>query len=79
MFIPTTTALMALAIPTPVILGVIAAAVLLLFFVASYVKAPPNKAYIISGARKRKKILIGRAGLRIPLRERLDKLSLAGM
>ena len=58
MFIPTTTALMALAIPTPVILGVIAAAVLLLFFVVSYVKAPPNKAYIISGARKRKKILI---------------------
>ena len=76
MFIPTTTALFAITIPMPVILGVIAAAILLLFFVASYVKAPPNRAYIISGARKRKKILIGRAGLRIPLIERLDKLSL---
>ncbi len=54
----------------------IIAAVLLLLFALSYVKAPPNKAYIISGLRKRKKILIGRAGLRIPLIERLDKLSL---
>ena len=63
MFIPTTTALMAIAIPMPVILAAIVIALLLIFFVASYVKAPPNKAYIISGARKRKKILIGRAGL----------------
>ena len=55
---------------------IIAIAVLLLFFMCSYVKAPPNKAYIISGMRKRKKILIGRAGLRLPLIERLDKLSL---
>ncbi len=52
------------------------AAFILLLFICSYVKAPPNKAYIISGLRKRKKILIGRAGLRIPLIERLDKLSL---
>ncbi len=61
--------------PIPII-AVIAVVLLFLFFACSYVKAPPNKAYIISGLRKRKKILIGRAGLRIPLIERLDKLSL---
>ncbi len=75
MLIPTT-ALFAMASTTPIIIGVVAAAVLLIFFVASYVKAPPNKAYIISGLRKKKKILIGRAGLRLPLIERMDKLSL---
>ena len=75
MFIPTT-ALFAMAASAPIVIGVIAVAVLLIFFVASYVKAPPNKAYIISGLRKKKKILIGRAGLRLPLIERMDKLSL---
>ena len=42
---------------------------------ASYVKAPPDTAYIISGFRK-PRILIGKAGFRIPFLERLDKLSL---
>ncbi len=59
-----------------IILIAVIAAVLLLFFACSYVKAPPNKAYIISGLRKKKKILIGRAGFRVPFLERLDKLSL---
>ena len=44
-----------------------------------YVKAPPDTAYIISGLRKKKKILIGRAGFRIPFLERIDKLSLRVM
>ncbi|MCQ2531320.1 MAG: flotillin family protein [Saccharofermentans sp.] len=43
---------------------------------AGYVKAPPDQAYIISGVRKRPRILIGRAGVRIPIFERLDKLYL---
>lgn len=47
-----------------------------LIFALGYVKAPPNRAYIISGLRKKKKILIGRAGFRVPLIERIDKLSL---
>ena len=42
---------------------------------AGYVKAPPDTAYIISGFRK-PRILIGKAGVRIPFLERLDKLSL---
>jgi len=42
---------------------------------ASYVKAPPDMSYIISGFRK-KRFIVGKAGLRIPFLERLDKLAL---
>ncbi|MDD4849284.1 MAG: SPFH domain-containing protein [Gemmiger sp.] len=44
-----------------------------------YVKAPPDQAYIISGMKSEGKILIGRAGIRIPFLERLDKLYLGQM
>lgn len=54
--------------------AVIVALVLLLFF-SGYLKAPPDTAYIISGLG-RKRILIGRAGWRVPFFERVDKLSL---
>ena len=57
---------------------IIVAAVLILLTViltAGYVKSPPDTAYIISGFRKTR-ILIGKAGIRIPFLERLDKLSL---
>ncbi len=63
-------------IPAIVIGIVVVVALILAFFSAAYVKAPPNRAYIISGLRKKKKILIGKAGIRVPLVERLDKLSL---
>lgn len=46
---------------------------------ASYVTAPPDHAYIISGPSKEGKILIGRSGIRIPFFERLDKLYLGQM
>ena len=54
--------------------GVVVAALVALF-AAGYVKSPPDTAYIISGFRKTR-ILIGKAGFRIPFLERLDKLSL---
>ena len=54
--------------------AVIVVIVLLLFF-SGYLKAPPDTAYIISGLG-RKRILIGRAGWRVPFFERVDKLSL---
>ncbi len=60
-----------------IIVGV-AIALVLLLFLAGYMKAPPDTAYIISGMGK-KRILIGRAGWRIPLIERVDKLSLRVM
>ena len=75
MLIPTT-ALMAMAAGTIVPIVIVAIVLLFVFFLASYVKAPPNRAYIISGNRKKKKILIGRAGFRVPFLQRLDKLSL---
>ena len=63
-------------IPTPILIAAIAAIAILLLLLASYVKAPPDKAYIISGFHKEPKILIGRAGLRIPFLERMDMLYL---
>ncbi len=54
---------------------IIIAAALLLLVVAGYLKAPPDTAYIISGLG-RKRILIGKAGWRVPFFERGDKLSL---
>ena len=65
---------------TQIIIGIIAAAafVLVLFIAFGYLKAPPDTAYIISGLGKRR-ILIGRAGWRIPFFERVDRLSLSVM
>ena len=48
---------------------------LLAVIAMSYVKAPPDMAFIISGFRK-KRFIVGKAGLRIPFLERLDKLTL---
>lgn len=41
----------------------------------SYVKAPPDTAFIISGAGKRK-VIAGKASFRIPFFQRIDKLFL---
>lgn len=61
-----------------IILGIVAVIGLFLGILASgYVKAPPDKAYIISGAKKNKRVLIGKAGIKIPFFERLDKLDLS--
>ena len=52
--------------------------VLLVFVIlaSGYVKAPADKAYIISGLHKKPKVLIGRAGIKIPFLERKDVLLL---
>ena len=71
-------ALLFLSVEVGVIIGIVAAALLLfiiILFAAGYVKAAPDTAIIISGLGKRK-ILIGKAGFRIPFLQRLDKLSL---
>lgn len=57
-------------------IGVVIVALLLIIIAKGYVKAPPDTAYIISGFKKEPRILIGRAGIRIPFLERIDKLSL---
>ena len=57
-----------------IVAGVVVA-ILIVIILMGYVKAPPDTAYMISGFRK-PRILIGKAGIRIPFLERLDKLSL---
>ena len=65
-------------IQTYIIIGICAAAalILIILFFSSYVKAAPNEAVMISGAGK-KKILIGKAGFRVPFIQRIDRLSLS--
>lgn len=53
-------------------------AIFVILTALGYMKAPPDTAYIISGLGK-KRILIGRAGWRIPFFTRVDKLSLRVM
>ena len=64
-------------IPTSAVI-IIAVVVVLLLIIAmcGYVKAPPDTAYIISGIKKKPKVLIGRAGIKIPFLERKDTLLL---
>ena len=64
--------------PPIMIAGIVLIVVILIVALCllGYVKAPPDQAYIISGFRKHR-TLIGKAGVRIPVLERLDKLSLA--
>ncbi len=49
---------------------------ILIIFITGYVKASPDTAIIISGLRKNPKILIGKAGIKIPFLERKDELNL---
>ena len=59
-----------------VTIALCAIAFLSIIFVMSYIKAAPDEAIIVSGLRKLPKVIIGRAGLRIPFFERADHLSL---
>ena len=51
----------------------------IILFCLGYVKAPPDQAYVISGMMKKPRILIGRAGFKVPFFERLDKLALGAI
>jgi flotillin len=59
--------------------GLVIAVIVVFFLIVicmGYVKAPPDMAFIISGIKKKSKIVIGKASIRIPFLERLDKLNL---
>ena len=56
-----------------IIIGIVVILVIAVLF-SGYKKAPPDTAFIISGMRK--KIIIGKASVKIPFLERMDKLSL---
>lgn len=60
-----------------IIIGIIVFIILLLlFFGFSYIKCPPDMVYLISGLRKESKIVTGKATIRIPFLERIDKIPL---
>ena len=58
------------------IIGGIILIALLIFMLSGYVKASPDTAYIISGLRRKPKVLIGKAGVKIPFFEKKDELKL---
>ncbi len=58
---------------------IVVAAFVVVIIAFGYVKAPPDKAYIVSGLRRKSRVLIGRAGIRFPFFERIDKLYLGQM
>ncbi len=58
------------AVPAVIVVAILA------ILASGYVKASPDTAYIISGLRKRPKVLIGRAGIKIPFLEKKDELNL---
>ena len=63
-------------IPASAIIAIVVIALIVIFLAVGYVKAPPDMAFIISGIKKKSKIVIGKAAIRIPFFERLDKLNL---
>ena len=64
--------------PLGIFLIVVAAIAVIAVAVSGYLKAPPDTAFIISGPWSRR-ILIGKAGWRMPFFERVDKISLRVM
>lgn len=63
-------------ISVTLIIGLIAACLVIILLTMGYVKAPPDMAYIISGVKRKSKVVIGKASIRIPFFERLDKVTL---
>jgi len=61
------------------VLAVVVVILLIIVITQTYVKAPPNVAYIISGWTKEPRILKGQGGIRIPFLERIDNLYLGQM
>ena len=59
-----------------IILVLIVIALVIGLIVLGYVQSPPDKALIISGLRKTPRVLIGRAGWKVPFFERKDFLNL---
>jgi flotillin len=57
----------------PIIIVVVLAVILI---VKSYVKSPPDVAFIVSGMMKESRVIIGRSGLRIPFLQRIDRVYL---
>lgn len=68
-----------IALIIKIVIGLVVLTLIGILCKASYVKAPPDMAYIISGFHKNPRILVGKAGFKIPFFERLDQLSLGAI
>ena len=68
-----------LSVFTPFIPIIAIVAFVVVILALGYLKAPPDVAYVISGMRKKPRILVGQAGIRIPFFERVDKLALGAV
>ena len=69
----TITSIIPFVVPALIIIAVIA------ILASGYLKAPPDVAFVISGLRKKPRILVGQAGIKIPFFERVDKLALGAI
>lgn len=58
-----------------IIIGVVVI-LFVVFILASYIKAPTDRALIVSGLRKNPKFVIGKSALRIPFYRELINLNL---
>ncbi len=63
----------------PIVIAAIVLVIIIIMFAAGYRKAPPDKAFIISGLRRKAKVVIGKAAVKLPFFERCDTLELALM
>ena len=63
----------------PFVIPAVIVIAVLIILASGYLKAPPDVAYVISGLRKKPRILVGQAGIKIPFFERVDKLALGAI
>ncbi|MCD8379507.1 MAG: flotillin family protein [Lachnospiraceae bacterium] len=58
----------------PFLIPAVIIVLIIVIFAGGYLKAPPDTAFVISGLKKEPRVLIGRAGVKIPFLERKDTL-----
>lgn len=63
----------------PFLIPVVIVIAVIVVLCSGYLKAPPDMAYLISGVGKKPRILIGKAGVKIPFFERVDRLFLGAI
>lgn len=63
----------------PFLIPAVIVVAVVLILCSGYLKAPPDMAYLISGVGKKPRVLIGKAGIKIPFFERVDRLFLGAI
>lgn len=68
-----------ISIVLPFLIPAVIVIAVIVVLCSGYLKAPPDMAYLISGVGKKPRILIGKAGIKIPFFERVDRLFLGAI